>query len=96
MLAISGTYGRALEQGEVHQALDQHPQHRAQEHGAQERQGQAAGGVEQVHPRVGPHGVDAGVGHVQDPHDAVDQGEAEGDDGVDGAHGQPVQDLLNE
>ena len=36
------------------------------------------------------------MGHVEDAHDAVDQGETEGDEGINCPHGDTVEQLLKE
>ena len=66
-------------------------------HGAEERREEAEaelGGDEESH--VGAEHVDVAVSEVDEAHDAVDHGVAEGDERVDAAERYAVDDLLDE
>ncbi len=52
--------------------------------------------LKSISPDVGADRVDGRVGHVQDAHDAVDQGEPERHQGVDRPGRDAVQKLFEE
>ncbi len=84
-------------QGPVGAALQQHP------HEAGEPDGQAEsrrpGPGEEPHPHdrdIGRHHQQVAVGKIDQPQDAVHQGVADGDEGIETAQGQAVDKLLEE
>ena len=68
-----------------------------QEHPAQGRDAQPprdARASQQGDGYVGPHHEEIAVGKIQEEQDPVDHGVAQGYQGVHGAHGQPIDQLL--
>ena len=43
---------------------------------------------------VSAHSIDGGVGNMEYPHNPVNEGQPQGDKGINGAHGNAVQELL--
>ena len=77
--------------------LQQHPHEAGQPDGQAE--GHRPGPGEEPHPHdrhVGRHHQQVAVGKVDEPQDAVNQGVADGDEGIETAQGQAVDELLQE
>ena len=87
--------GGSLPQGLVGQALDDHAQHGAHQHGQQHpHQGRQAVGGRGEEAYVGAHHDDVAVGKVQHLGDAVDHSVAQGDDGIDASQAHAVDQMV--
>ena len=82
--------GRLVEDGLVEQPVEGHAEKADRDDGNDERGGEAAGLVGQQQADIGAQREDAGMGDVQDPEQAVDQRQADGDQGIDTALDQPL------
>ena len=96
-MAVMSTARGGLTQGLVGQTLDDHAQHGAYRHGQQYPhdggQAEGAGGEE---TDICAHHDDVAVGKVEHFGDAVDHGIAQGDDGVDAAQADAVDQIIEE
>ena len=89
-----GHVGRVFQKGEIDESFDDNPKERTECHAAQKAEDQASRPLENEEAHVAPDRVDRRMGDVKDPKNAVDQGQPEGDQGIDGAHGNTVEELF--
>ena len=84
-------------QGPVGAAFQQHPHEAGEPDGQAEGHGPGPGKEPHPHDReVGRHHQQVAVGKIDQPEDAVHQGIADGDEGIETAQGQAVDELLEE
>ena len=82
--------GRLVEDRLVEQPVEGHAEEADRDDGDDEGGGEAAGFVGQQQADIGAQREDAGMGDMQDAQQPVDQRQADGDQGIDAAFDQPL------